>query len=94
MPSPVPITHGEVLEDSRGYLYDAAMRRAIIETGGSKYAEVLEALAALRLAAKLIHDASERFAEVTAFPTVELGCSPACIAVRSGASRSERWPRA
>jgi len=63
MPTQVPITHGEVLEDSRGYLYDAAMRRAIVEMGGSRYAEVLEALAALRLAAKLIHDASERFAE-------------------------------
>jgi len=63
MPTQVAITHGEVLEDSRGYLYDAAMRRAIIEMGGSRSADVLEALGALRLAAKLIHDASDRFAE-------------------------------
>ena len=63
MPTQVAITHGEVLEDGRGYLYDAAMRRAIIEMGGSRSADVLEALGALRLAAKLIHDASDRFAE-------------------------------
>ena len=27
MRAPVALTHGEVVEDSRGYLYDAAMRR-------------------------------------------------------------------
>lgn len=57
------VTHGEVETDSRGYLYDAAMRRSILAMGGRNSAEVFEALAALRLAAKQIHDASERFAE-------------------------------
>ena len=63
MRTPVALTHGDVVEDSRGYLYDAAMRRAIADFGGGASAEILEALAALRLAAKQIHDASERFAE-------------------------------
>jgi DNA-binding MarR family transcriptional regulator len=63
MRTPIALTHGDVIEDSHGYLYDAAMRRAIVELVGGGAAEVLEALAALRLAAKQIHDASERFAE-------------------------------
>ena len=57
------ITHGQLETDSKGYLYDAAMRRSILAMGGRSSAEVFEALAALRLAAKQIHDASERFAE-------------------------------
>lgn len=57
------MTHGEVLADASGHLYDAAIRRAVVEMGGGGSAEVLEALAALRLAAKQIHDAMERFAE-------------------------------
>jgi len=56
-------THGEVETDSHGFLYDAATRRSILAMGGRSSAEVFEALAALRLAAKQIHDASERFAE-------------------------------
>jgi DNA-binding MarR family transcriptional regulator len=39
------------------------MRRAVIEDGGEGSVEVFEALGALRLAAKRIHDAMERFAE-------------------------------
>ncbi len=59
----VSLTHGQVLPDASGHLYDAAVRRAIVEMGGGGSADVLEALAALRLAAKQIHDAMERFAE-------------------------------
>src|SRR6202521_5710412 len=58
-----PLTHGDLKVDGSGYLYDAAMRRAVVETGGGGSVEVFEALAALRLAAKRIHDAMERFAE-------------------------------
>src|SRR6202158_1873753 len=58
-----PLTHGDLTVDSSGYLYDAAMRRAVVETGGEGSGEVFEALGALRLAAKRIHDAMERFAE-------------------------------
>jgi len=57
------LTHGEVEADSNGFLYDAAMRRSILAMVGKSSADVFEALAALRLAAKQIHDASERFAE-------------------------------
>ena len=57
------ITHAEVQPDAAGYLHDAAMRRALVEMGAGKSVDVLEALAALRLAAKQIHDAMERFAE-------------------------------
>src|SRR5207253_5587730 len=46
-----------------GYHHDAAMRRSISEMGGRGSVEVLEALGALRLAAKQIHDAMQRFAE-------------------------------
>jgi DNA-binding MarR family transcriptional regulator len=57
------LSHGDLTVDAAGYLYDAAMRRAVVENGGEASVEVFEALAALRLAAKRIHDAMERFAE-------------------------------
>ena len=57
-----PLTHGDLTVDGSGHLYDAAMRRAVVESGGEAV-EVFEALGALRLAAKRIHDAMERFAE-------------------------------
>jgi DNA-binding MarR family transcriptional regulator len=57
------LTHGDLQYDASGYLHDAAMRRAVIDMGGKDSVEVLEALAALRLAAKQIHDHMERFAE-------------------------------
>jgi len=59
---PAPV-RGEIQADDSGYLYDAAMRRAVVEMGGDGSVEVLEALAALRLAAKQIHDSMERLAE-------------------------------
>ncbi|HEY4888216.1 MAG TPA: MarR family transcriptional regulator [Candidatus Dormibacteraeota bacterium] len=58
-----PLSHGDIQVDADGYLHDAAMRRAVIEMGGKGSVEVLEALGALRLAAKQIHDAMEHFAE-------------------------------
>jgi DNA-binding MarR family transcriptional regulator len=61
--SHAPPTHGDLAVDASGHLYDAAMRRAVIEDGGEGSVEVFEALGALRLAAKRIHDAMERFAE-------------------------------
>ena len=60
---PAPLTHGDLTVDGSGYLYDAAMRRAVVESGGEGSVAVFEALGALRLAAKRIHDAMERFAE-------------------------------
>src|SRR5260370_35291261 len=57
------LSHGDLTVDASGYLYDAAMRRAVVENGGEASVEVFEALAALRLAAKRLHDAMERFAE-------------------------------
>ncbi len=58
------LERGEIQADSSGYLHDTAMRRAVVEMGGiGAKVEVLEALGALRLAAKQIHDAMERFAE-------------------------------
>jgi DNA-binding MarR family transcriptional regulator len=57
------LTHGDLQVDTSGYLHDPAMRRAVVEMGGGGSVEVLEALAALRLAAKRIHDAMERFSE-------------------------------
>jgi len=59
----IPLTHGDLTVDAAGYLYDAAMRRDVVESGGEGSVEVFEALGALRLAAKRIHDAMERFAE-------------------------------
>jgi DNA-binding MarR family transcriptional regulator len=61
--SHAPLTHGDITVDGSGYLHDAAMRRAVVEMGGEGSVEVFEALGALRLAAKRIHDAMERFAE-------------------------------
>jgi DNA-binding MarR family transcriptional regulator len=57
------LSHGDLTVDASGYLYDPAMRRAVVENGGEGSVEVFEALAALRLASKRIHDAMERFAE-------------------------------
>ena len=54
---------GEIQADESGYLQDVAMRRTVVELGGGSSVEVLEALAALRLAAKQIRDSMERFAE-------------------------------
>ena len=58
-----PLSHGDLQVDADGHLHDAAMRRAVIEMGGRGSLEVLEALGALRLAAKQIHDSMERFAD-------------------------------
>jgi DNA-binding MarR family transcriptional regulator len=58
------LAKGEVVPDESGYLHDPALRRAVVEMGGGGSVEVLEALAALRLAAKQIHDSMERFAEL------------------------------
>lgn len=55
--------HGELELDAGGHLHDAAMRRTLVEMGGGTSVEVLEALGALRLAAKQMHDSMERFAE-------------------------------
>jgi DNA-binding MarR family transcriptional regulator len=60
--SRAPLTHGDLSIDGSGHLYDAAMRRAVVENGEGSV-EIFEALAALRLAAKRIHDAMERFAD-------------------------------
>src|SRR5260370_7309804 len=57
------LSHGDLTVDGAGYLYDPAMRRAVIENGGGGSVDVFEALGALRLASKRIHDAMERFAE-------------------------------
>ena len=57
------VTRGEVQADAAGYLHDPAMRRSVVEAGGGSSVAVLEALAALRLAAKRIHDSMDRFAE-------------------------------
>ncbi len=46
------LTHGDLTVDASGYLYDPAMRRAVVESAGEGSVEVFEALAALRLAAK------------------------------------------
>jgi DNA-binding MarR family transcriptional regulator len=54
---------GDIQADESGFLHDAAMRRSVLEMGGEGWVEVLETLAALRLAAKQIHDSMERFAE-------------------------------
>src|SRR2546423_10235122 len=56
-------TWGDLQPDSSGFLHDAAMRRSLSQMEGRGSVEVLETLGALRLAAKQIHDAMERFAE-------------------------------
>jgi DNA-binding MarR family transcriptional regulator len=63
MGKPAILTRGEIEPDESGHLHDAAMRQRVIEMGGGASVEVLEALGALRLAAKQIHDSMERFAE-------------------------------
>jgi DNA-binding MarR family transcriptional regulator len=63
MRKPATLTRGEIQPDESGHLHDAAMRQKVIEMGGGASVEVLEALGALRLAAKQIHDSMERFAE-------------------------------
>src|SRR6266849_6562373 len=40
-----PLTHGDLTVDGSGYLYDAAMRRAVVENGGGGSVDVFEALA-------------------------------------------------
>jgi len=57
------LVKGEIQTDDSGHLHDAAMRRAVVAMGGGRSTDVLEALGALRLAAKQIHDSMERFAE-------------------------------
>jgi DNA-binding MarR family transcriptional regulator len=57
------LAFGNLREDASGHLYDAAMRRAAAETGGGASADILETLAALRFAAKQMHDSMERFAD-------------------------------
>jgi DNA-binding MarR family transcriptional regulator len=63
MRKPPALTRGDVEPDESGYLHDASLRRRVIEMGGGASVEVLEALGALRLAAKQIHDSMERFAD-------------------------------
>lgn len=67
------LTHGELGPDAAGFLHDPAMRRAVVEMGGGGSVEVLEALGALRLAAKQIHDSMERFAELHGLSESRLG---------------------
>ena len=49
-------------QDPSGRLYDPAVRAALKRMGGTHY-RPLEAIGALRLAAKRLHDATERWAE-------------------------------
>ena len=49
-------------EDSSGRLYDPAVRAALKRMGG-RHNRPLEAISALRLAAKRLHDATERWTE-------------------------------
>lgn len=49
--------------DESGYLHDTDIRRKVVESGGGGSMEIMEALGALRLAAKQIHDSMDRFAE-------------------------------
>jgi DNA-binding MarR family transcriptional regulator len=53
---------GKLAQDSSGRLYDPAVRAALKRTAGTD-SRPLEAVSALRLAAKRIHDATERWAE-------------------------------
>src|SRR5260370_15668788 len=67
------LERGEIQADSSGYLHATAMRRAVVEMGGiGAKVEVLEALGALRLAAKHIHDPLERVAERQAHSEIRL----------------------
>src|SRR3981081_160826 len=49
-------------EDSSGRLYDPSVRAALKRMGG-RHNRPLEAVSALRLAAKRLHDATERWTE-------------------------------
>jgi DNA-binding MarR family transcriptional regulator len=57
------LARAEIHADESGHLYDPAMRSAVAQMAGGASVEVLEALGALRLAAKQIKDWMERFAE-------------------------------
>ncbi|HZK73200.1 MAG TPA: hypothetical protein VFD88_04285 [Clostridia bacterium] len=69
------------------------MRRAVVEDAGEGSVEVFEALAALRLAAKRIHDAMERFAEGHGLSGAAFVCSRACAIARAASYRWERSPQ-
>jgi DNA-binding MarR family transcriptional regulator len=63
LPQPATLARGEIQTDESGYLHDPAMRLAFGRMAGGSSVEVLEALGALRLAAKQIKDGMDRFAE-------------------------------
>jgi DNA-binding MarR family transcriptional regulator len=67
------VVNRELEPDAAGFLHDAATRREVVEMGGGGSVEVLEALGALRLAAKQIHDSMERFAELHGLSESRLG---------------------
>ena len=54
---------GDLQTEDSGHLYDAAVRRALKEMDAAGSTAVLEALGALRLAAKQLHDSMEQFAD-------------------------------
>jgi DNA-binding MarR family transcriptional regulator len=54
---------GDLQAEDSGHLYDAAVRRALKEMDAGGSTAVLEALGALRLAAKQLHDSMEQFAD-------------------------------
>jgi len=54
---------GDLQAEDSGLLYDAAVRRALKERDAGASTAVLEALGALRLAAKQLHDSMEQFAD-------------------------------
>jgi DNA-binding MarR family transcriptional regulator len=58
-----PVAGAQLEADAEGFLHDAATRRAVLAMGDGGSVEVLEALGALRLAAKQIHDSMDRFAD-------------------------------
>jgi DNA-binding MarR family transcriptional regulator len=60
---PATLARGGIQADESGYLHDPAMRLAFGRMTGGASVEVLEALGALRLAAKQIKDGMARFAE-------------------------------
>ncbi len=60
---PATLARGHIQADESGYLHDPAMRLAFGRITGGASVEVLEALGALRLAAKQIKDGMDRFAE-------------------------------
>ena len=54
---------GDLQAEDSGHLYDATVRRALKEMDAGGSTAVLEALGALRLAAKQLHDSMEQFAD-------------------------------